>query len=195
MFNKKLLQSSLGTLLIATLALAGCTTSGYREPNIVTTATGALAMEADAVNTLARLETSIPGSRELVKKANGVLIFPRVLKAGLILGGQSGDGVLKVGGRTEGFYNIQTVSVGLQAGAQTRAIVVLLMTQNSLDKIRNSATWTADAAASIAIAKVGANGVLDTGGSSADVQMFVMTNNGLMADLSVGSTKISKIGS
>jgi lipid-binding SYLF domain-containing protein len=135
----------------------------------------------------------VPGSRELVSKARGVLVFPSVIQAGLIVGGQYGEGALRVGGTSVGYYSTASGSFGLQAGAQSKAIIFLFMTQDSLDKFRNADGWSVGGDASVALVKVGANGVIDTTTATAPVQVFVLTNTGLMGDLSLQGTKVSRL--
>ncbi|MCM3755446.1 YSC84-related protein, partial [Bacillus licheniformis] len=128
-----------------------------------------------------------------VSKARGVLVFPNVLQAGFIVGAQSGNGALRVGGSTVGYYNTSSLSVGLQAGAQSKAVVFLLMTQDALDSFRKSDGWSAGADASVAVVKVGANGAVDSNTATAPVEVLVLTNAGLMGDLSVNGTKVTKL--
>jgi lipid-binding SYLF domain-containing protein len=185
------LKSSLAVAAL-TVALAGCT---------ATTNTGAnkdAEQERQSINsqvdaTLGKLYTQVKGSRELVSKARGILVFPNVVKAGFIVGGQYGEGALRVGGTTSGYYSTTAISVGLQAGAQSKALIFLFMTQDSLDTFRNRDGWSAGGDASVAVLKLGANGAVDTTTATAPVQAFVLTNAGLMADLSVDGTKVSKL--
>jgi lipid-binding SYLF domain-containing protein len=116
-----------------------------------------------------------------------------VLQAGFIVGGQYGEGSLRVGGGTVGYYSTVSGSLGLQAGAQSKAIVFLFMTQDSLDKFRNSDGWAVGGDASVALVKMGANGAIDTTTATAPVEVFVMTNTGLMADISLNGTKVSRL--
>ena len=150
-------------------------------------------IDASVNATLSRLYSTVPGSRELVAKSRGVLVFPNVLQAGFIVGGQSGNGALRVGGSTVGYYNTSSLSVGLQAGAQSKAIVFLFMTQDALDSFRKSEGWAAGADASVAVVKVGANGAVDSNTATAPVEVLVLTNAGLMGDLSVNGTKVTKL--
>jgi lipid-binding SYLF domain-containing protein len=142
---------------------------------------------------MSRLFTTVQGSRELVSKARGVLVFPSVLQAGFIVGGQYGEGALRVGGSTVGYYSTISGSFGLQAGAQSKAIIFLFMTQDSLDSFRNADGWSVGGDASVALVKVGANGAIDTTTATAPVQVFVLTNAGLMGDLSLQGTKVSRL--
>jgi lipid-binding SYLF domain-containing protein len=135
----------------------------------------------------------VKGSHELVSKARGVLVFPSVLQAGFIVGGQYGEGSLRVSGSTVGYYSTISGSFGLQAGAQSKAIIFLFMTQDALDKFRNADGWSVGGDASVALIKMGANGVIDTTTATAPVQVFVLTNTGLMGDLSLQGTKVSRL--
>jgi lipid-binding SYLF domain-containing protein len=184
------------TTTIAALALAGMALGGC------TTTTGAAKADSAAVRTeieqgshetLERLYREVKGSRELVRKANGVLVFPRVIAAGLVVGGEYGKGVLRTGADTVNYYSVASVSVGFQAGAQSKAVVILFMTRDALDKFRASKGWTAGVDGSVALLKVGANGEIDTATANNPVQALVLTNAGLMANLNLEGTKISKL--
>jgi lipid-binding SYLF domain-containing protein len=173
------------------LGLGACTTtttSGKADSAAVRTE-----IEQGAHSTLERLYSEVKGSRELVRKANGVLVFPRVLAAGLVVGGEYGKGVLHSGSQTVDYYSVASVSVGFQAGAQSKAVVLLFMTKDALDKFRNSRGWTAGVDGSVALLKVGANGEIDTSTANNPVQALVLTNAGLMANLNLEGTKISKL--
>jgi len=180
-------------LVVGSLALTGCTTTPDKPDNAATNASKRQAIDSSVDATLSRLYSTVKGSRELVAKSRGVLVFPEVLQAGFIVGGQSGNGALRVGGSTVGYYNTSSLSVGLQAGAQSKAIVFLFMTQQALDEFRNSDGWSAGAGASVALVKTGANGAVDTNTATAPVQVIVLTNAGLMGDVSINGTKVTKL--
>jgi lipid-binding SYLF domain-containing protein len=133
------------------------------------------------------------GSRELATKARGVLVFPKVVSAGLIVGGSYGEGALREGGTTTGYYSVGAGSVGLLAGAQTKSMYLLFMTQEALAKFKASSGWTAGADASVALAEVGADARIDTKTAQAPVVGFVRSNQGFMANLSLDGTKFSKL--
>ncbi|MBB5415485.1 lipid-binding SYLF domain-containing protein [Paraburkholderia sp. JPY171] len=175
------------------LALAGCTTTGNTPDNAHVNASKRQSIDASVDGTLSRLFTTVPGSRELVSKARGVLVFPSVIQAGFIVGGQYGEGALRVGGATVGYYSTVSGSFGLTAGAQSKALIFLFMTQDSLDKFRNADGWSAGVDASVALVKVGANGAVDTTTATAPVQVFVLTNAGLMGDVSLQGTKVTRL--
>jgi len=176
------------------LALTGCTTtplstSGTPEANAGRRAT----IDADVEATLTRLYSTVHGSRELVEEARGVLVFPSVIAAGFWFGGQYGKGALRVGGQTSGYYSITSGSFGLQIGAQSKAIIMLFMTQEALDKFLNSQGWAAGVDATVAVVNVGANGDIDTSTATKPVEAFVLTNAGLMAGVSLEGSKISRL--
>ncbi|HEY2630530.1 MAG TPA: YSC84-related protein [Usitatibacter sp.] len=178
-------------LALACIGLPACTTTGpHDQPNYVAK-TNSIDANVDA--TLTRLYDAAPVSREMVARAAGVLVFPRVLNVGLVVGGEHGDGALRVNGVTVDYYSTTGGSIGLQAGAQSKAEVVLFMTQESLEKFRSSHGWTAGADATVAIATIGANGSVDTETMHRPIVGFVITNSGLMAGVSLEGAKFSKL--
>ncbi|MCG1042392.1 hypothetical protein KQH60_07425 [Mycetohabitans sp. B8] len=194
MERRKFIVTTSALLASGGLALTGCTTT---TQTAASTASGN-ASKRQSINTsvnetLARLYTTANGSRELVAKARGVLVFPSVVSAAFIVGGQYGEGALRIGGETAGYYSTAAGSFGLQAGAQSKALIFLFMTQDSLDKFRNSEGWAVGADATVAVLKVGVNGKIDTTTATAPVQAFVLTNAGLMAGVSLEGTKVTKL--
>ncbi|EDT38074.1 hypothetical protein F3J14_27675 [Burkholderia sp. Tr-862] len=193
MQKRNLVLKAAAALIVGSLALTGCTTTPDKPDNAATNASKRQAIDSSVDATLSRMYSTVKGSRELVAKSRGVLVFPNVLQAGLIVGGQSGNGALRVGGSTVGYYNTSSLSVGLQAGAQSKAIVFLFMTQEALDEFRGSDGWAAGAGASVALVKMGANGAVDSNTATAPVQVVVLTNAGLMGDVSINGTKVTKL--
>jgi lipid-binding SYLF domain-containing protein len=176
---------------LGVLALgAGCSSS----PPTAAEATGKKReIDAGADAALTRLYGQTRGSRELVQKAQGVLVFPSVLSAGIGIGGEYGEGVLRSGGRTIGYYKTTTGSLGATLGAQSKAVIILFMTNPAYQQFVSSSGWTAGADASVAVAETGADGSVDTRTASAPVIGFVLTNTGLMFNLSLNGTKVSKL--
>ena len=183
--------------LAGAIALAGCsTTASVTKPSDdphPQTAESRHAIDVGYQETLQRLYDTTPGSRELVAKARGVLVFPRVISAGLGVGGGYGEGQLREHGRPEGYYRTVTGSVGWQIGAQSRALVFLFMTEDALKRFEDSKGWSGGVDASVAVLKVGANGAIDANAAQAPTVAFVMTNAGLMANLTLEGTKVSRI--
>ncbi|MDC8786571.1 BPSL1445 family SYLF domain-containing lipoprotein [Roseateles koreensis] len=143
--------------------------------------------------TLATLYKSVKGSQELAGKARAILVFPKVYAAGLGVGGEYGEGALRAGSHTVDYYKTTSLSFGFQAGAQSKALVLMFMTQKSYDDFRKSQGWTAGADASVALVKMGANGVVDTNSYDNAVNAFALTNGGLMAAATIEGSKISKL--
>ncbi|HDR9267474.1 TPA: hypothetical protein QDB52_001101 [Burkholderia vietnamiensis] len=193
MQKRNLVAKAAAALIVGSLALTGCTTTPDKPDNAATNASKRQAIDASVDATLSRLYSTVKGSRELVAKSRGVLVFPDVIQAGFIVGGQTGNGTLRVGGATVGYYNTSSLSVGLQAGAQSKSVVFLFMTQQALDEFRGSDGWAAGAGASVALVKMGANGAIDTTTATAPVQVVVLTNAGLMGDVSINGTKVTKL--
>ncbi|MFM0733682.1 YSC84-related protein [Paraburkholderia sediminicola] len=193
MQRRNFMLKTTAALAFGGLTLAGCTTNGSSHDTPSTDSSKRQSIDASVDGTMSRLFTTVKGSRELVSKARGVLVFPSVLQAGFIVGGQYGEGSLRVGGGTVGYYSTISGSFGLQAGAQSKAIIFLFMTQDSLDTFRNADGWSAGGDASVALVKMGANGAIDTTTATAPVEVIILTNAGLMADISLQGTKVSRL--
>lgn len=173
----------------AALALAGCSTN---QGATTTSAEKRAEIDKGVDQTISTLYSSVPGSRELVSKARGVLTFPRVYEAAFGIGGEYGEGALRIGGKTAGYYSTAAGSFGFQAGAQSKALVYLFMTQEALDKFQKSSGWAAGVDASVSLIKVGANGTIDTSSVSNSVNAFALTNAGLFGGVNLNGSKISK---
>ena len=130
---------------------------------------------------------------ELSQKAAGMLVFPSVVKAGIGVGGEYGEGALLVGGKTVAYYNIAAASIGFQLGAQARSMIVLFMTENALSKFRASEGWKAGVDGSVALATLGAGGSIDTETAKKPIIGFIFSNKGLMYNLTFEGSKITKI--
>lgn len=193
MQRRNFVLTAASAVAAATLTLTGCTMTPNAQNTPRTDMAKRHSIDANIDATLSRLYSTVPGSHELVSKARGVLVFPSVLQAGLIVGGQYGEGALRVGGASVGYYSTVSGSFGLQAGAQSKAVIFLFMTQDSLDHFRASDGWSAGADASVALVKVGANGAIDTTTATAPVQVIVLTNAGLMGDVSLAGTKVTRL--
>ena len=178
-------------LLVATVMAAGCTTTGTsasKDP-----VAKKQEIDAGVDGALNRLFSTNAGARDLAQRAQGVLVFPRVISAGLVVGGEYGEGALRSKGATVGYYSTSQASVGLTAGGQSKAVIIMFMTPEAYNKFVSSKGWTAGADANVAVAKIGADGRLDTLTSQQPVIAFVQTNAGLMFDVSVNGAKISKL--
>ena len=175
----------------ASVLFAGCTTT--RPGDTGTSSSSRTSIDAQVDASLSKLYQSVPGSREMVGNAAGVLVFPSVVGASLGVGAEYGRGALRTGGRTQAYYSTTAGSIGFQAGAQSKAVIYVFNTQESLAKFRNSKGWTAGADATVAVATIGANGAVDTNTIRQPVVGFVLTNVGLEAGVSVSGAKITEI--
>jgi lipid-binding SYLF domain-containing protein len=144
-------------------------------------------------NALDRLFREVNGSKDLVAKAQGVLVFPSVVSAGFMVGGSHGNGALRRDGKTVRYYSMTAASIGLLAGARTKAVFYLFMTPDALQKFEASSGWTVGADASVTVVNVGANAAIDTRNLSAPVVGFVLTNAGLMGNLSMDGTRVAPL--
>jgi lipid-binding SYLF domain-containing protein len=192
MYSTKLRTFATITAVAAcSMAFVGCTTTRPGDTGTSTSSRSSIDAQVDA--SLSKLYDTVPGSRELVAKSRGVLVFPAVVGASFGIGAEYGRGALRTGGRTQAYYSTTAGSIGFQAGAQSKAVIYLFTTQEALDKFRNSKGWTAGADATVALATIGANGSVDTNTLRQPVIGFVLTNVGLEAGVSVQGAKITEI--
>ncbi len=152
-------------------------------------------VELDArVNaTLERLQKHEIATVELIRKASGILVFPRVLKAGFGLGGSTGEGSLLVDYEPVQYYRTTSLSIGFQIGGQASSEVVLFMTDDSLERFRRSDGWEAGVDGSIALISAGIGGDVDTHNLQSPIIGFIFGNQGLMYELSFEGSKFWKI--
>ena len=150
-------------------------------------------IDAKVNATLKTFYADVKGGRELAGKAAGMLVFPEVVKAGIGIGGEYGDGALRVGGKTVGYYNTAAASIGLQLGVQVKSQIILFMTQKSLQGFRGSDGWKAGVDGSVALATLGAGGEIDTETARKPIIGFIFSNKGLMYNLTFEGSKITRI--
>jgi lipid-binding SYLF domain-containing protein len=131
--------------------------------------------------------------RRLADKAAGMLVFPDVIKAGIGIGGEYGEGALLVRGGTVAYYSVASASIGFQLGAQVKSQIVLFMNQKVLDQFRKSQGWQAGVDGSVAIATLGAGGEINTDTMKEPIIGFIFSNRGLMYNLTLEGSKITRI--
>jgi lipid-binding SYLF domain-containing protein len=134
-----------------------------------------------------------PKHKELADKAAGILVFGHVTKAGVGVGGEFGEGVLRVGGASIDYYSVTSASVGLTVGVASHAEVILFMTREALDRFTKTEGWSAGADAAFALVSKGAAGQYDTVTLKKPILGFVFHEKGLLGDLSFEGSKITKI--
>ena len=160
--------------------------------------TAAMAESAAELNREARaalktLEAKVPAARNLAGKAKGILVFPGIVKAGLVVGGQYGEGVLYKGGKVAGYYNTAGASYGLQAGAQKYGYALFFMTDAALAYLGKSEGFEIGVGPSVVVVDEGAGKSLTTTTAKDAVYAFIFSQSGLMAGLGIQGNKITKI--
>lgn len=150
-------------------------------------------IEKDSRAALKSLYDGSPGAKALGAKARGILAFPNVVKAGLVVGGQGGDGVLLMNDKVVDHYNTAAVSVGLQAGAQSFGYVLFFMSDKVLNDFRASKNFEIGVGPNIVIVDAGAAKDLNTETAKADVYAMIFDQKGLMAGIGLQGSKITKL--
>lgn len=150
-------------------------------------------IDAEVKQALQNFQKHTSAGSELAKKASGVLVFPNVIKAGIGIGGEFGEGALLVKDNTVAYYNIAAASIGFQLGAQARSQIVLFMNDKALGEFRSSQGWKAGVDGSVALVTLGAGGAIDTETAKQPIIGFIFSNKGLMYNLTFEGSKITRI--
>ena len=179
---KKILQILCSTITIVVLFL----------PSVTSAKSGAV-IDIEVDETIVVFKDEVNGAEVFLNQAAGVLIFPRVIKIGIGIGAETGEGALRVGGKTVDFYRTIGGSFGLQLGAQAKSIVIAFMTKESLKKFRNSEGWKIGVDGSVALIDLGAGKTIDSHNVKDPVVGFIFGSKGLMYNLTLEGTKISKL--
>jgi len=177
---------------IATLIFAVVTTVILAVP-CQSLAADTAAIDRDSKAALQKLYETNPAAKLLGEKAKAVLVFPSILKAGLIYGGQGGNGALIVDGKTVAYYNIAAASWGLQAGVQEFSYAMFLMTDSARKYIDSSDGWEVGVGPNIVVVDEGAAKSLTTTTAKDDVYAFIFSQKGLMAGIGIQGSKITKL--
>lgn len=179
------------TIILATaLATAAVVSAGvFSYANAATVAD----LDRDSNEALQTLYRTHPFAEHLSHRAKAILIFPNIVKAGLIFGGAYGEGELKSGSKVDGYYNSFTGSWGLQAGAQSYGYVVFLMTNKAVRYIHNTHGWEIGVGPTVVVVDDGAAKNLSTSTLKDDAYAVIFNQQGLMAGVSIEGTKISRI--
>lgn len=174
------------------MAFALATFSFLGAPQLASAATAA-DLDASSSQVLEGLYKSNPLAADIGKRAKAILIFPNIVKAGLVFGGSYGEGELKQGASVEGYYNTVSASWGLQAGAQSYGYVVFLMTDKAVKYLHRSEGWEIGVGPTVVVVDAGVAKNLSTSTLKKDAYAFIFDQQGLMASLSIEGTKISRI--
>ena len=163
------------------------------QANVPSEAASGPEINASVIATLDLFYRQVPGSQALAARAAGLLVFPTVLKAGVGIGGEYGEGAMRVGGRTVAFYNVLSASIGFQLGAQARSVIIMFMTPQALDNFQRIDGWRVGVDGSVVLVVVGAGGSVDTDKIINPVVGFILDSKGLMYNLTLEGSKISRI--
>jgi lipid-binding SYLF domain-containing protein len=153
----------------------------------------AATIERDARNALALLRENSAPADKIAADAAGILVFPKILKGGLIIGGQYGEGALFQNDAVKQYYSTAAASFGLQAGLTTFGYAVYFMNEKSLSYLDNSDGWEIGTAPNVVVVESGAAGSLTTTSGREDIYVFFFDQKGLMAGLTIEGTKITEI--
>ena len=170
---------------------------------LATTSVPALADQAGAATAreidvsvdvaLEEFQKQVGGGKEFLESSKGVLVLPKVLKAGVGFGGEYGEGALRIAGKTEDYYNIASASFGFQFGGQVKTILLVFMDEEALYKFRTSEGWKAGVDGSVALVTLGAGGSIDTTKIKDPIVGFVFGQKGLMYNLTLEGSKFTKL--
>lgn len=150
-------------------------------------------LNRDATAALNKLYAKYPAAKELGGKAKAVLVFPKVIKAGLMVGGESGDGVMLVNGKAVGYYNTSGVSYGLQAGAQTYGYALVIMTDSALKALEKADGFEVGTGPSVVVMDDAMASKTSTTTINKDIYAFIFSQKGLMGGLGVQGNKLTKL--
>jgi lipid-binding SYLF domain-containing protein len=156
-------------------------------------AASAVEIDAKADAAIESFFQTAPAGKELAEKAEGILIFPSVVKAGILVGGEYGEGALRINGRTVEYYSTASGSIGLQLGAQAKSIIIMFMDKTALDEFRNSQGWEVGVDGSVALITIGTGGSIDSITAQEPIIGFVFGQKGLMLNVTLEGSKMTKI--
>jgi lipid-binding SYLF domain-containing protein len=171
------------TLIILMLAVASLTTSTASADDLV----------SDSRRALQQLAAQNPAAAKCKSKALAVLVFPKVVKAGFIVGAQEGKGILFMRGRPNGRYRTVAASYGLQAGVQEYGYALFLMNQNAVDWVNNTRGWEIGTGPSVVIVDKGMARGFTTDTLHSGIYAFTFDQQGLMAGLGLQGSKIIRL--
>jgi lipid-binding SYLF domain-containing protein len=150
-------------------------------------------LSASASAALQQLYAGSDKARELGRRARAILVFPSIKKAGFVVGGQGGEGVLFQNGQSVGYFSLYAASFGLQAGVQKFSYALFFITQSALDYLRKSDGWAIGSGPSVVVVDKGMAKTMNTTTLSQDVYAMPFGQKGLMAGLGLEGSKITPI--
>ena len=156
-------------------------------------AAGAKEIDIKVDAALAKFKKEVGGGAAFLNKADGVLVFPEVVKAGFGIGGEYGEGALRINGKTVAYYSTAAASIGFQLGAQVKTIVMVFLDKDALKKFRDSSGWEVGVDGSVALVTLGAGKDINSVNIDDPIVGFVISNKGLMYNLTLEGSKITKL--
>jgi len=156
-------------------------------------AASAAKIDSESDKALLVFREDVNGADVFLSQAAGYLIFPKVYKVGIGFGGETGEGVLRIGGQSVDYYRTSAGSFGLQLGAQAKSIVIAFMTKEALQKFQKSSGWKVGIDGSVALVDLGAGKTIDSHNIKDPVVGFIFGSMGLMYNLTLEGSKISKL--
>jgi lipid-binding SYLF domain-containing protein len=157
-------------------------------------ALAATAAEIDAeVDQALQSLSSQQGAKALAEAAKGILVFPDVIKAGVGIGGSYGEGALRIDGKTAGYYNTISASIGLQLGGQAFGYALFFMTDEAIEYLKNSDGWEIGVGPNVTLVDAGLAANLSTTTLKDEVYAYIFDQKGLMAGIAIDGSKISEI--
>lgn len=180
--NRRALLAGVGAALAMSVLLNG------EAP-----AASASELNAKAQAALARLQQTEPVTAEMVQQAKGILVFPEIIKGGLIIGAAGGDGVLYIDGQTAGYFRSTAVSYGLQAGISKFGFVMFLMDDQAVDYVRSTEGWEVGVGPNVTVADEGFARKFTTTSTHSGIYVFFVNQEGFFAGAGIEGTKISRL--
>jgi len=159
----------------------------------ITTAASKEEIDIEVEASVEKFQQEVTGGKKFLEKAEGILVFPDVVKAGFGIGGEYGEGALLIKGKTVDYYNTAAASIGFQFGAQFKTVILVFLKKDALDKFRNSSGWEAGVDGSVALIEFGVGKDINTINIVDPIVGFVFSNKGLMYNLTLEGSKITKL--
>ena len=150
-------------------------------------------IDASIESAIERFTDEITGGQTYLDGARGVLVIPKMIKAGLVLGVEYGEGALVVDNIKVQYYRAFSGSLGLQLGIGSKDLIILFYDDEAMDDFLYSSGWQVGVDGSVAILDMGAGGSLDSTEAEDPIVGFVFGHKGLIAGLSLEGTKFTKI--
>lgn len=180
-------STTIGRLLLTAALLLGLLFTAQSR------ADSAAEIDIGVDGTLERFKKEVNGGASFLKRSKGVLVFPSVLKAGIGIGGEYGEGALRVNGKTRAYYSTAAASIGFQFGAQSKSVVVVFLSEKALKEFQHSDGWKAGVDGSVALVEWGVGEDINSVDIKDEIVGFVFSNKGLMYNLTIEGSKFTKI--